>query len=343
MFMNPAFFIFTGMKKLSIVLLLLTGFSAAQSQDAKELHETAKTFMRQGDHANAILVLNRALQQEPKNIAMAKDLALSYYFQRENGKAIETINSMLEREEADDQCFQIAGMIYKQADMNKDAEKMYKKGLKRFPESGPLYNELGELQWQQKNYEAIKQWEKGIETDPSYSKNYYNAARFYYLTTDKVWALLYGEIFINMEPLSTKSPEIKQLLLDGYKKLFSDANLEISYSEKNPFIKNYLKSMNGQTIIAAAGINAETLSMIRTRFVLDWYNNKTAPSFKLFNYHQQLLREGLFEAYNQWLFGSAQNLSAFQVWVNMHADEYNAFLNFQKGRIFKITGKEYYH
>ena len=322
--------------------MLLLGCTLAQSQDAKELHETAKTFMRQGDHANAILILNRGMQQDPKSITMAKDLAISYYFQRDNAKAVETINPLLDREEADDQTFQIAGMIYKQADMMKDAEKMYKKGLKRFPESGPLYNELGEILWQQKNYEAIKQWEKGIETDPSYSRNYYNAARYYFLTTDKVWSLLYAEIFINMEPLSSKSPEIKQLLLDGYKKLFSEANLETSSTDKNTFVKSYLKLMNGQTGVAVNGISTETLSMIRTRFILDWDNNNALPPFKLFNYQQQLLREGLFDAYNQWLFGSSQNLSNFQAWVNNHSEEYNSFLNFQKGRIFKVPAKQYY-
>ncbi|MBC7866791.1 MAG: hypothetical protein H7X88_04580 [Gloeobacteraceae cyanobacterium ES-bin-316] len=273
---------------------------------------------------------------------MGKDLALSYYFQRDNAKAMETINPLLDREEADDQSFQIAGMIYKQADVKKDAEKMYKKGLKKFPESGPLYNELGELQWEQKNAEAIKQWEKGIETDPSYSKNYYNASRYYSLTGEKVWSLIYAEIFINMEPLSGKAPEIKQLLLDGYKKLFSDANLLAANKEKTVFIKNYLKSMNAQTGVASAGINTETLSMIRTRFVLDWYQDPGALSFRLFGYQQQLLKEGLFEAYNQWIFGSSQNLSAYQAWVNTHSEEYNAFLNFQKGRIFKINSKEYY-
>ncbi len=330
------------MKKLSIAFILLLSISVTRAQTPKELHETAKTFMRQGDHANAVLVLNRALQQEPQNTAMSKDLALCYYFQRDNARAMETINPLLDRAEADDQCFQIAGMIYKQADNKKDAEKMYKKGLKKFPESGPLYNELGELLWEQKNYEAIKQWEKGIETDPSYPKNYYNAAKYYYLTTDKIWSLIYGEIFINMEPLSSRAPEIKQLLLDGYKKLFSDANLELAYKDKNPFAKKFLKSMNAQTSVAASGINAETLSMIRTRFVLDWFNENESYPFKLFGYQQQLLKEGLFEAYNQWVFGSSQNLSAYQSWVTTHSDEYNAFLNFQKGRIFKVPAKEYY-
>lgn len=330
------------MKKIPLALLLLVAMFTAGAQSAKELHETAKSFMRQGDHANAILVLNRALLQEPQNVALGKDLALSYYFQRENSKALETINALLDREEADDQAFQIAGMIYKQADVKKDAEKMYRKGLKRFPESGPLYNELGELQWEQKNFEAIKQWEKGIEMDPSYSKNYYNAARYYYLSTDKVWSLIYGEIFINMEPLSSKAPEVKQLLVDGYKKLFSDPGFFSNNKDKNIFVRNYLKSMQAQNSLAAAGISAESLSMIRTRFVLDWFQGNDILPFRLFGYQQQLLKEGLFEAYNQWLFGSTQNLTAYQAWINTHTEEYNAFLNFQKGRIFKLPTKEYY-
>ncbi len=329
------------MKKLTIAFLLFFSFTMAQSQDAKQLHETAKTFMRQGDNANAILVLNRAVIMEPKNISMAKDLAMAYYFQRDHTKAVETINALIDNDNADDQSFQIAGMIYRQADKLKDLEKLYKKGLKKFPESGPLYNEMGELLWQQNNYDAIKQWESGIEADPSYSKNYYNAAKFYYLSTDKVWSLIYAEIFINMEPLSNKAPEIKQILLDGYKKLFSDANLETANKDKNNFVKDYLKSMNTQSTLASAGINAESLSMIRTRFIIDWFNNSHASSFKLFSYHQQLLQEGLFEAYNQWLFGSTQNLSAYQSWVNTHTDEYNAFQHFQNGRIFKIPKGEY--
>jgi Tfp pilus assembly protein PilF len=333
------------MKKLSIAFLLcLFGtIATAQTQTAKQLQETARSFMRQGDYPNAILVLNRGLEQEPKNLEMAKDLAMSYYYQKDNTKALEIINPLLDREDVDDQAFQIAGLIYRQAEMTKDCEKMYKKGLKKFPQSGPLYNELGELQWQQQNFEAIKQWEKGIETDPSYSKNYYNAAKYYYLTMDKVWSLLYGEIFINMEPLSSRAPEIKQLLVDGYKKLFSDANLETNNKDKSPFVKAYLKNMNGQSSVAASGINTETLTMIRTRFILDWFKDGTPPfKYRLFSYQQQLLREGLFDAYNQWLFGGVQNLSAYQNWVNTNSITYNDFLNFQKGRIFKVQGGEYY-
>ena len=85
------------------------------------------------------------------------------------------------------------GDVYKRQALNdtKEAEKIYKKGIKKFPNSGPLYNEYGELLLGQKDYNAIKQWEKGIEVNPGYSKNYYNACKYYYFTTDKVLSLIH--------------------------------------------------------------------------------------------------------------------------------------------------------
>ena len=180
--------------------------------------------------------------------------------------------------------------------------------------------------------------------DPSYSKNYYNAARYYFFTPDKVWSILYGETFLNMEPLSSKAPEVKQLLLDRYKKLFTATDLLQDFKDKNPFAKAYLTEMNKQTGLLGAGINTESLTMIRTRFILDWFNTQQGKMpFKLFEYQQQLLKEGMFDAYNQWLFGSIQSLSSYQNWINTHAQENAAFSDFQKGRIFKVPAGQYYH
>lgn len=316
----------------------------AAAQDAKQLHETARAFMLQGDYSNAILVLNRAVQLDPKDIEIAKDLGLNHYFAKDYNKALDIYKPLLEREDADDQCFQVAADIYLALDQQKECDRVLKKGLKKFPASGPLYNELGELLWALKDYTAIKQWEKGIEMDPGFSKNYFNAARFYYLTTDKVWSLLYGEIFLNIEPQSASSQEIKTILLESYKKLFSDTDLEKNNTDKNSFVVAFLQTMNKQSNLAAGGINAESLTMIRTRFILDWstgYDN--AFPFRLFDLQRQLLQEGLFDAYNQWLFSSVQNLPAYQNWTNTHATEYNELVRFQRSRIFKIPTGQYYH
>ncbi|MBI3883368.1 MAG: tetratricopeptide repeat protein [Sphingobacteriales bacterium] len=322
------------------ILLNLTAFT----QDAKQALETSRNFMLKGDHSNAVLVLNRALKTNPKNIELMKSLAYNYYMQKNYSKALETIKVALDKDDVDDQCFQIAGNIYIEMENVKDAEKNYKKGIKKFPDSGPLYNELGELLWTQHNFDAIKEWEEGIEMDPGYSMNYYNAARYYYMNADYIWSAIYGEFYINMDPLSANTPELKTILLESYKRIFTDEDLTKNYKSKNLFAEAFIKCMNKQSSIAAMGINTESITMIRTRFNLDWFNEYAAKfPIRLFDLQKQLLQNGMFNAYNQWIFGTAENLPAYENWINTHSDEYAEFSRFQKGRIFKIPKGQYYH
>ncbi len=331
------------MKKIVACILLTFSIAVSYCQDAAQLHETGRTFMIQGDYANAIIVLNKALSLQPSNIDIAKDLSLNYYFNNNTKKAMETIKPLLDREDADDKCYQIAGDILLANDDPKECEKLYKKGIKKFPTSGSLYNELGKLMWAQKNYEAIKMWEKGIEVAPSFSKNYFNASKYYYFSTDKVWSIIYGEIFLNMEPMSTSSPEIKNVLLDSYKKLFVDADIEKNKKDNSPFVQAFLQTVFKQSSVISSGINTESLIMLRTRFILDWFNEfGTKFPYRLFDWQKQLLQEGVFEAYNQWIFTAANNLPAYQNWTTTHTAEYDEMNRFQRGRIFKIPTGQYY-
>lgn len=333
------------MKRIIVSIIVCVFYTTAiVAQTARELHETARNFLQQGDYANAMLVLNRAVQLEPQNLDILKDLAFTQYLQKDFTKALETIKPLLDREDADDQCYQIAGNIYKQLEQVKECDKLFRKGIKKFPNSGAMYNELGELLWAQQDYTAIKQWEKGIEIDPGFPRNYYNAAKYYYLTSDKMWGLIYGEIFINMEPFGNRTVEMKTILFDGYKKLFTDTRIALPDTEKNKFTAAYVRAMNRQTGVASMGINTEALTMIRGRFILDWFDeNENKLPFRLFEWQRQLMQEGMFDAYNQWLFGSVQNLAAYQNWIQTHVPENDDFVKFQRGRIFKMPAGQYYH
>ncbi|MFI5155771.1 MAG: tetratricopeptide repeat protein [Chitinophagales bacterium] len=327
-----------------IILLLVLHIASFAQDDPASLHDAAKTYMLQGDFSNAIVVLNRALKQSPNNLPMLEDLAFSYYLQKNYSMALETAKPLVDRKDADEQAFQILGLVYIALEERKDCEKMYKQGLKRFPNSGALYNEYGEMLWSKQDAEAIKQWEKGIEVDPNYSSNYYNACKFYYFTYDKVWSLIYGEIFVNLESYSKRTPEVKNILVEGYKKLFSDPSLAKNQNTKNPFVFAYLTVLNDQSSAVAQGITAETLTALRSKFILEWFDKfGTKFPFRLFEFQRQLLKEGMFDAYNQWIFGAAQNLVSFQNWTTNHGEEYNRFISFQKGRVFKLPAAQYYH
>ena len=329
---------------LPLMLLLVASLSSrAQQPDPKTPQATARAFTRQGDYANAIVVLNGAIQKDPHNLELLKDLAFNYYLERDYAKGLNIAKPLTERPDADVQSYQMVGLFYKAIDEGKECEKLYKTGIKRFPRSGVLYSEYGELLWARQDYSAIKQWEKGIEIDPNYSSNYYNAAKYYFLTYDKVWCLLYGETFINLESYSKRTVEIKDLLLDGYKKLFTETDMLKHQNTKSPFVAAYLNIISKLSFTVAQGVTAESLTILRTKFILNWF--ETYPSnfpFRLFDYNRQLLKEGMYNAYNQWVFGAAENLPAFQTWGNTHGDEYSRFTNFQKGRIFKLPEGQYY-
>ena len=77
------------MKKYFLLFILfISAMSAFAQDDAKTMHETAKTFMRSGDFDNAIIVLTRALQQDKNNLEMQKDLVMSYYLKRDYTRAL---------------------------------------------------------------------------------------------------------------------------------------------------------------------------------------------------------------------------------------------------------------
>jgi hypothetical protein len=50
----------------------------------------------------------------------------------------------------------------------------------------------------------------------------------------------------------------------------------------------------------------------------------------------------MFEAYNQWLFGTVESLPVYDNWTKTHSETYNKFTAFQKSRIFKMPPGQYY-
>lgn len=327
------------------VLFLVSDAAMTQTQDVNTLHETARSFMRQGDFENAQLVLDKALAIAPDNLDLLKDQAFIDYLKRDFSGSIEVGKKITARADADVQSFQILGLAYKAVAMDKERDKMYKDGLKKFPSSGVLYSEYGDLLSAAGNTAAaIKEWERGIETDANYSGNYYYASKYYAVKGNVIWGLLYGEIFINIESLSKRTEEIKSLLTTGYQKLFSDLSaLDAAKKTGTPFEKNVADNFQKLSSIMYQGVTPEALTAFRTRFVLNWYNGegKKYP-FRLFELYRQLLQEGYFESYNQWICGPIIDSKKYTTWVQNHSDDVKSFQQFQRNVLFKIPEGQYY-
>lgn len=317
---------------------------SAKAQDVPKLIETVQRFIEKEDYANAKLVLNRAIQLKPDDYAIQQELAYVDYLAGDIEEAVEVINKVLEDKDADEKSFQIGGLIYKAANLLKDGERIYKKGLKKFPNSGILHNELGEVLLLQKlAAEAIKIWEDGIEKDPGYAGNYFHAAKYYHFTkSNPILSILYGEIFINSESYTIRTAEMKSILLESYKLFYTGI---VTYDEKkaNPFQRAIAETLLKQRDVTTLGISTDVLSMVRMRFILDWFNQYSSKfPHKLFDQMRMLARDGLFEAYNQWIFGVATNVVQYQLWANLNNKINAEFSTFQKNRIFRMpVGQNY--
>jgi hypothetical protein len=145
-----------------------------------------------------------------------------------------------------------------------------------------------------------------------------------------------------MESYTNRTAEMKTLLLEVYKKLFT-TDPKVKPVKQSPFSEAVFQTWNQNQSVTSAGITTETLVMLRTRFVLDWYKeNGSKYPFRLFEHQRQLLQEGMFEAYNQWIFEAAGNLSGYENWTKVNTVQYNEFTRFQKAKIFKVPVGQYY-
>jgi hypothetical protein len=257
---------------------------------------------------------------------------------------------LLKRDEADEETFQVAANIL--AGMNKmdDAKSAINKGIDKFPKSGILYANKGEIYTKQKKYKSAAQaWEEGIEKDPRYHLNYYNLSKVYFFTKRYLWAIQYGETFINLESFSSKSEEVKKIVFESYKFMIAELN-NISLDGKinryeNP--KNYeqacLKIYDNLRNVVTGGINAENLTMLRIRFLLEWnqtYANKY-PS-ELIDHQQRLILKGYYDTYNQWLFGKLNNDKLYKNWTQKNAILMNEFDQYFRNNKLAPRENQYY-
>lgn len=332
------------MKRFFLFALLITfyQFSFAQ-QNADTLQETARMFMQQGDLDNAILVLNKAAELKPNDLDILKDQAYANYLRRDYAKAIEIGKAITERPDADAQSFRILGMCYKAIADYKEADKLYKKALKKLPQSGMLYSDYGDLLATIKNPDAIKAWEKGIQVEPNISSNYYYASKYYSDRGNALWAILYGETFVNIESLSQRTIEMKDLVYNNYKQLFLTDILDDLQKKGTPFEKAVATVYSKLDNVIDEGVTPESLTALRTRFILNWYPASADKyPFRLFEHQRYLCQQGMFDAYNQWLFGASESTTSFQFWVHNHDNEMKDFQNYQRSVVYKIPQDQYY-
>jgi len=348
-------------KSLFAILIILLSCVCANAQlrvgsspETQEYYSKARQFIAKKDYANAILVFNQLVQMEPRNIFFRRELAQTYSLAGDYTRATKVIMPLLKAEESDDIVFFYAGQILMARNMRGEAMDAVTSGIKKFPTSGVLYELKGKLWNDREKYEkAVESWEKGIQVDPRFHMNYYNLAKSYFVSKRPIWAIIYGESFINLNKRSRQADEMKRLVFDSYKQLMSNIQLERLENEKyrknarkmlSPFEREIRDIYSSLSYLVAGGVTADNITMLRTRFLLDWMGKYNAEKpYALFEYLTSLTQEGHFDAYNRWLFGQADSKKHYDEWLKAHPEQLNSFESFFYGdSSFRPLRGQYY-
>lgn len=332
--------------KAFVVAILLLFSQNLFAQSNKELalqkgQEALRLEDEEGKYDEALKLLEEAHKLDPEKITYEYEMAYTWSAKKEYTKAVTILERLLKHKDVHDRVYQMLGNSYDFLKQPERAIKTYEDGLKKFPNSGPLYLERGNMHWIKEEYnDALKYYEKGIEMDPAFPSNYYRATRLNCASDEAVWGMIYGEIFMNLERNSARTAEISKLLFNTYDKNihFNGDSTRITFCKdavlratdgdkiKMPF-GNFCYELNLMVPVAMEKkIDIESIDRIRTFFVSQYFKGNCAKDYPnvLFDYQKKIKDAGHFSAYNHWLMMKGDE-ELFEKWFATHKEAYESF------------------
>lgn len=347
-------------KTIGLLLFITAGqitFGQTNKEKALEKGNQAVKLEDDGRVEEAIKLLEEAQKLDPDNFNYPYELAYAYYATKDYKKAVNYLEGILKYKDINDRVYQLLGNCYDNLDKGDRAIETYQEGLKKFPNSGNLYLEMGVVQMGKKDYnKALGYYEKGIEVAPKFSSNYYWAAKIYCSSTEEVWGMIYGELFMNMERNSKRTAEISKLLFDTYKseiKFSSDTSFSVSFSKSSSINIDDLKDPSKMklpfgvgvyeptlifSMLSVKSIDINSLDNIRSTFIDNYFKNghdKTYPNV-LFSYQKQVKDAGHIEAYNHWILMKGDE-DGFDKWKSSNKDKWDSFVKWFGDNGLKIN------
>jgi tetratricopeptide (TPR) repeat protein len=337
----------TNLLIISLLFLFSLNFALSTNKDkVEDLRKEAISLMNSGEFEESINILDSALIIEPNSIMLLYDKSLAYYKLEKYQEAIDILTPLKDRPDVFEQVYQILGNSYDFIAKKYTAIDIYNEGLRKFPNSGRLYMELGIAELGNENTNlALSYFERGIMAEPDFPNNYYHISKVLAEEKFNVQALIYAETFMNYVKNENKFREINKLIFDIYYELIFNSTDKV-FNNKirnnyNDFEKNYSEVLrtaaskireNGNISLSLNDVN-----VLRHQVLELWYA-KYPDSFnsKILSRQKKLSDEGLFEAYNYWLMSDA-DLDEFKKWIEQNYQDFDKLLLWLQNNRLIIT------
>jgi len=327
----------------SLLGLISILHSKTSAEQAQQYADEAQQLFAEAKYGEGIILLEKAHQLDSLNSMYQCEIANGYINVRDYATAERILKDLQYRKSANDRVFQLLGRLYSVQSETEKAEEYLQKGLRFFQNSGRLYLELGVLKYyQQAVADAVSLWIKGTLLDPEFSSNYYWLTKYFAETDVRLWAVIYGELFLCLEQDSFRSMEVSALIFNLYKKAYeySDKNPEgaefLAYLPSSdelsiPFTKRFILTMQMARKVTDLGNNTLSefygISDIRFDFVEYWFEqrlNEIYP-FAQFDFLNELYSLGFWDSYHAWLL-LRWSETDFKFWLKEHEADYDNFL-----------------
>jgi tetratricopeptide (TPR) repeat protein len=352
---------------LSIVALCASS-AAAQPAGARErARELARAAVEQtdaGQYERARALLDSAIALDPSESSYRYEKAYAYYLGGDYTHSISILGPLLADTSATELYFDLAADAYQAMGDTATVRATLARGVERLAHAGSLFARLGTIEATAGRYqEAVALYERGMHAAPMYPENYYRAALILMSSSEPIWGLVYGEIFMNLERESQRTHQIGALLLETYRSAIhagGDSTFSVRFSESTSALQvsgssdpnvmvdamarpEWLYEMTALQALSVSdhcrkqGVTIDCLSQLRTEFVRRWFNQKLderMPS-PLFDWQRTLLDVGYLEEYNYWLLG-AGDPDEFYAWVERDPQRFELFQKW-----FRVNGMSF--
>lgn len=170
-------------------------------------------------------------------------------------------------------------------------------------------------------------------------------------TTEKVWAVIYGEIYCNLSSDSDRISQVGSLVYYWYEGSLSRQGNQLSANftenaQSSPKQVPFESLFEQSFLMGAVGLKGDFPPLSIQKLIeirknqLSLWNQKKLPATALVRRQEAILSAGHFEAYNYWLFKGAR-ADEFSEWIQNHQDQFQAWLGWQSKNKFEVQNPDF--
>lgn len=188
----------------------------------------------------------------------------------------------------------------------------------------------------------------GATVDPAHPSNYRSLALLYAISTEPVWTLVWGELFMNLERGSGRTSAMSETLARTYRdniRIEGDTAVRMTFSRNGRVAREGLRlripfgtavfEVAARAALTADGIpdslTLDVLSDMRERFVDRYFEKYDRMLFDddaarpLMDYQRQVKEAGMMRPYNYWVLSQGFP-DEFRQWRDEHAVQWQDFI-----------------